>query len=185
LAVSDQGAQIFPFLGYPPPLSSRAWALCLLVLAVVVQLIVGSTTGIVLAIAIAIPAVIMLLKPPKYGFYVEVADQHLVIQAVITNRIAFRDISSVGAQVPTYSRAWMHFENVLIDFDRLFGGGLSHVPPPGEPDERTVDVTFRRRLVTFLPFPPFVWPRRNWLFRVEEAPRLLTLIQSKLNAPSK
>jgi hypothetical protein len=76
----------------------------------------------------------------------------------------------------------MHIENALIGFNRLFGGSSPYASTPGEPDDRTVDIKFRRRVVIFLPFPPFIWPRTGWLLRVEDAATLRTLLKSKLEA---
>ena len=56
-----------------------------------------STIGIVVAVMIGIPALIMLVRPAKPGFYLQVTDQHLLVNVVVRNRIHFRDISSVGA----------------------------------------------------------------------------------------
>ena len=172
----------FAFLHSPPPISRRLLALSMLALAVVLQLLLDSTTGFAVAIIIAIPAVVMLIKPPKPDFYVELTGSHLLVHALLTNRISLREVSSAEIHVPRYNTAWMHFENVLISFDRLFGGNFSHVPPPGKPDHRTVEVKFRKRVPILLPFPPFIWPRTNWLLRVEDAPKLRDLIQSRLTS---
>lgn len=179
---SGDRSQHFAFLGYPPPLSSRAWAVGLLAGAVFVQFLLDSTIGIVIAVAIAIPGFIMLVRPPRYGFFVRVTDRQLLVQAIITNRIDFGDIASVGVYIPSYSLAWMRFVNVVIEFNRLFGGSPNFLPPPGEPDDRTVDVKFRRRVAIFMPFPPFIWVRTGWRFKVEDAPALRALLKSKLGS---
>ena len=174
-------SQRFAFLGYPPPLPTRAGAAALLGLAVFVQILLDSTIGIVIAVMVAVPAVFMLVRPARPGFYIEVSDQHLVVNVLIRNRIEFRDISSVGSHTPRYSRLWMNVENASIGFGRLFGGSLPYKSAPGEPDDRSVEVRLRKRVLIFMPFPPFIWPKTSWLFRVEDAPRLRALIQSKLD----
>lgn len=181
-AGSGDQPQRFAFLGFTRPVSSRVWGGALLVGALVIQFVLDSTAGIVIALATTIPALVMIVRPPKHGFYVEVTDRQLVLQAVVTNRIDFGDIASVGVYVPSYSLAWIRFVNVVIEFNRLFGGSPNFLPPPGEPDDRAVEVKFRRRIAIFLPFPPFIWPRTGWLLRIEDAAALRTLLQSKLEA---
>jgi hypothetical protein len=161
-------------------MSTRVWAVGLLIIAVLAHFATDSIVGTVIAIIVAIPAVVLLLRPPPSGFYVGVADRRLLVQAIVTNKIAYQDISSVGPYIPRYSLAWMRLSNTLIAVNRVFGGSQPYLPPPGRVDASAVEVRFRRRLPVLMPIPPFVALRRGLLFRVEDSGALRELIQSKM-----
>jgi hypothetical protein len=114
------------------------------------------------------------------GFYVELEDRYLVINALWKRRIPYTIISKAEFRRYNSGELGRDFANTAIFVGRLFGSDSKPVGKPGETDPDTVQLTFDRLHWMFVHIPPFVLPKREWFLPVTEPDRLIAQVNARL-----
>jgi len=161
---------------------NRYWSAFLIVLNVFLMALVRTVYAYVIFGLFALGGLYGLTRPAKPGFFVELWRERLLINALTSHSVACRDIASADLYVHKNGAAVRRILNFSVWLSRLFGGQERYVGEPGEVDEDTVEVKFAKTLWMYMPFPPFILPRRSWRLRVEDAASLRDEINRRLPA---
>ena len=124
----------------------------------------------------------LFLRPARDdpGFYVELGDKHVVINALWERRIPYNIISKAEFRRYNSGDLGRAFANTFIFLGRLGGSDFKPVGKPGETDPDTVQLTFDRLHWMFVHIPPFVLPKREWFLPVTEPDRLIAEVNARL-----
>jgi hypothetical protein len=151
--------------------------------ALIIILLTSNLTGIIFGAGVAAVAAYFLIRPPSHVWYVETAEDSLIVKLLTTTRIELRGVRSVELWRLEYPTLIRGFLNLFVMFDRLFGGRLETIKPDAPP--RDVIVRFRKWVWVFMPLPPFVIPKRNWVLMVEDAELLRDDLNKRLGLPAR
>jgi len=171
----------FRFRGAPVGLQARPLTPVILLLSLVIIAVSQSILAIVLLAAVVAVAGYFWWRPPDLDFCVEVLEDGLRVRLVTANRIRYSDITEADF------RRWEHrgivrfLRNCVLAISNFFGASWELEGRKGEVDRNSVMVRFRRTILVWMPFPPFVLPKKSWLFIVEDADLLVAEIQKRVN----
>jgi|RifCSP16_2_1023846.scaffolds.fasta_scaffold104713_2 hypothetical protein len=149
----------------------------LLLVALVDLLVVRAVSAVSL-----IAGVWLFLRPTSEEpwFYVELEDRHVVINALWKRRIPYNIISKAEYRRYNSGDLGRSFANTLILLGRIGGSDFKPLGRRGETDRESTQLTFDRLRWMFVPIPPFVWPKREWLLPVSEPERLIEEVNKRL-----
>ena len=124
----------------------------------------------------------LFLRPAREdpGFYVEIEDQHVVINALWRRRIPYTIISKAEFRRYNSGDLGRIFATTAIFVGRLFGSTSQPLGSKGETDPETVQLTFDRLHWMLVAIPPFILPKREWFLPVTEPDRLITEVNARL-----
>lgn len=128
----------------------------------------------------ALGGVYGLLRPSHPGYFVEVRDKCLLVNAPWGREFSYQDIASANFyyyQKGDIIRAVLNFS---ISFNRFFGGQQRPYGKPGQVDEEVIHLKFARWLLIYFPLPPFLIPVRSVMLRVDDAGSLRREINRRL-----
>jgi hypothetical protein len=184
MANSGQSDSRFYFRNAMPTDRGKVWAIFIIAsslfwIALVDALVVRAVSSVWL-----IAGAWLFLRPAREdpGFYVELEDRHIVINALWKRRIPYSIVSKAEFRRYNSGELGRTFANAGIFLGRLGGSDFKPVGKPGETDPDTVQLTFDHLRWMFVPIPPFIHPKREWFLPVSEPDRLIEEVNARLAA---
>ncbi len=167
--MADETPLRYYFSGIAVTPSRRAVSAFLIVLNVFLMALSRIVWGYVVFGLFSLGGLHGLLRPSQPGLFVELQNDHLLVNALILRRrIYYRDIASADFYVYRQGDWVRGVLNSAMAFSRIFGGLPPTAAKPGEVDREIVELKYTRTRWVWFPFPPFVLPRSSSAFRVDD-----------------
>ena len=171
----------YELTGAPATDLRRYWSGIQLVVSLFLALVVWSVVWSPIFVLIALASLYGLLRRAKPGWYVELQEDGVLVNMVVAWKVPYRDIRGADFYVYRDREFVRAMGNAFIALGRSFGGHYPPIEKFGEVDRDSVELRFVHMLWAYMPFPPFLIPIRHPRLRVENAPGLLTELQSRLS----
>ena len=178
----EQGPRRYYFSGMRVGNIARLWSAALVIGSVVAMAILRNPLAWGIFGVGALGGVYGMFRAREPKWFVELAENHLVVHGPVQIEIGYDDIASAD-----YYRYRGGVAGALENFGILLGrisGRQWEYGAPGEVNKSAVELRFNGIKWKFFPLPPFILPRRRWLLAVEDAPSLRAEIDQRLGRPS-
>jgi len=163
---------------------NRYWSVFLLAGSLVAMAVFRSTATFIIFGVSALGGAYGILRRPGPGFFVELRNNHLIINALTRMRIDYDDIAFADFRTYRAGEILRSLQNLAIGLSRVFGGQFPFEAKAGEVDETSVELKFTKVKWMQFPLPPFLLPRRHWILYVNDAAALRSELRRRLGLPS-
>ena len=170
------------YLGYsggPAGTAIGPWAM--IGVAFAASLLLQSTVVYLFSGIFALIGVIGLIKGGRAGLFVELQDDHLLLNFWVPTRVPYSEIESANHPIFMWGETRRAFEELGVKVNRFFGGDFQAPGEEGKPEKSIVEIAFRKRIWVFVPFPPFVRLKRSWRLHLRDADIFLERLQHRMN----
>lgn len=119
-------------------------------------------------------------REKRPGSFVELQEDYLLLNLLTEVKIPYGNIATAENPKFTQGPIGQWVGNAVVAWNHLFGGDFPRVGAKGEVNTSVLVIRLKKYTWSFIPFPPFMVPKRRWRLMIDGAESLRAELLEKL-----